>query len=150
MVEGKERIVSSGELEKKTMPELVEIYNSTMPRRKVKTFKSTAEAVRLILERLVEVSRRKPSRKPKARRGRPHELLVLRPRKGRSKSMKLRRSTTRELLVRMLRRGTTLEQVQIALGHTRKLARESLRQINLDLGYGIEEQEDGSLVLTER
>jgi len=146
---GDERIISSGELEKRPMKELVDIYNSTMPRTKVKSFKSVAEGVRMILERLVEVSRRKPSRQPKPRRGRPHELLVLPKREARraSRHKKVRRSTKREMILLMLKRGTSIAQIEQVFGCTRKLARESLRQINLDLGYGIEEQDDGQLKL---
>ena len=153
MVEDKERVISSGILEQMTMEELLDIYNESLPRTKRKSFSSVAEAVRMILERLLEVSRRKPSRKPKPRRGRPYELLDLPPCVGRgkltTKTGKARRGTKRELLLRMLGRknGTTLLQVEAALGCSRKLARGSLLQINLDLGYGIREQEDGRLIL---
>jgi hypothetical protein len=149
MVEGTERIISSGELEKRPMKELVDIYNSTMPRTKVKSFKSTAEGVRMILERLVEVSRRKPSRQPSERRGAPRKPLIVekKPAKRKGTCKKVRRSTQREIIMRLLKNRTTFEDVRVALRHTRKQAREALRQLCLDLGYGIEEQEDGQLKL---
>lgn len=151
MVDGAERIISSGELEQMTMEELIGIYNSTMPKVNARSFRSVAEAVRMILERLVEIDRRKPSRKPKPRRGRPWKLLdlPLRNPRRKSKSGQVRGSTKRDLLLRMLARGTTVKQVEAALACSRKLARESLRQINLDFGYGIKEHEDGLLQFTK-
>jgi len=149
MVDRAERVISSGKLEQLTMEELVKLYNSTNPRWRVKEFKSTAEAVRIILERLVEIERRRPSKKPTTRRGAPRQPLIVekQPAKRKGRSKKVRRSTQREIMMRLLKNGTTFEEVRAALQHTRKQAREALRQLCRDLGYGLTEHEDGRLEL---
>lgn len=63
-------ITSTGELEKKSRSELVELYNSLVPNKPVKQFKDKTTAVRQVLKAMsaaqpVEESKPAPSSKPK-------------------------------------------------------------------------------------
>lgn len=149
-----ERLISSGELEKLSMKELVELYNSTKPKQHVKSFRSTPEAVQAVLNRLVAVSRKKSWQIRPGTQGRPPKPIDFPRRKGENcKHFKRRRkSSCREVIVRMLTRptGATMDQLILALDRTRKQTLEGIRQMNIDLNYGFKEREDGTIELIRR
>lgn len=58
-----------------------------------------------------------------------------------------RRGTARALVVDLLGKGSTLHQVMKLTGWTYRQAVEGIRLVNKQLGYGVKEAEDGTIVL---
>lgn len=138
MVKTAERIISSGYLETKTLDELVDIYNSTNPKKRLRSFSCSAEAVRIVLERLLYLERRSIKRKGKI--GSRRKPVNLPPRKVCLK--KKMRTNIRVLLVAMLRHGTTVDEIRRKFKGS---VNHRLKILNRDLGIGIKELEDGTL-----
>lgn len=145
------RLISSGYLEQYTMKELVKIYNGTHPKSKVKTFSSHVEAVRMILERLYDLSKREPSRLPTGGQRNVRQLLDI-PKIEKPRGTRRALSASRLMILRMVKRakGATIDQIQEVMEYNRRQTIEQLRFINRDLGHGFKEEEvNGKLQLIE-
>lgn len=60
-----------------------------------------------------------------------------------------RPGTRRAKLVSLLRRGSTIDRIMKETGWNRNDAREAVRQMHRDLGYGVQEGKGGKLTLLE-
>lgn len=138
-------VVSSGELETKTGPELVEIYNSLGPEKKVKRFSTHAAGVRRVLSLLAdqqggELARSTAKRQgrsvavPKTKKRKPYELPLL----GRIKPH--REGTKRAQAIDLLKGGCTFEVMRDAVGWNDRQAHEAIRILHHYLGYGVTEK----------
>lgn len=130
-------IVSSGALERLSMDELVEIYNSTGPPRRAtaRTFKCVPAAVRVVLARLHETQTAERRQKRRGRRRKPLNLPPA------DKIGRYGPGTKRAAVIEHLRRGVTLENLADLMGWSTKLAREHIMLVNEVVGYGIEEDD---------
>jgi len=146
------KIVSSGALEKMSLAELTDIYNSTRPPKQVKRFSCIPKAVKAVLKRLYAQARSEadaPQSREKKRgvgsSGRRRTPLRLKPGAAIKES---REGSKRHALIEMLREGATLEDVCAKMGWYRRLAREHVVLVNKAQGWGIAEDDAGVIRLT--
>lgn len=168
MAPRKNVIQSSGELEKMSTQQLVELYNSTKPTVLVKRFASHEVAVRRTIKRIAECQEMpeakaapeapapKAAKEPKA----PKAPKAAKPPKekkprstlpgGRRKLFNLpvrahakphREGTKRAIIIDMLGRpnGASFEEVQAACGWDQRTTYEGIKLVHVHLGYGMEE-----------
>lgn len=161
---------SNGELESKTIRELLEIYNANTRRRKQKTFKNKKVAVRKVMEALREnAEAHKPKDAPSPAtvyiqrnrelaetirsRGLPAPKTIDQelpfypqyPPKTRQKFPK--RAGRRDITLALLRRpeGATIQEVMSACGWDRKTAMDGIRLLHVHMGWGLTHDEEGRI-----
>lgn len=146
-------IVSSGELEKKSTKELVEIYNSLSPPKPVKKFKTHATGVRRVLAQIVylkgqerkAVAEEAARNAPPPPKPRPQGGSYRLPFTGPIKPPRI--GTKRERLVELLTAGITFQGVRDEFGWTRKMAYETIRFLHSQHGYGLTQDNEGTIRL---
>ena len=146
-------IVSSGELEKRSLTELSAIYNS-VSKQKIKKFRDRESAVRRTLAALAEDQKNSPGKtidkdslpkpppkklekdKPKLPHGRARKSFNF---EVREKIKRHRKGTKRAQLVTLLTIGASYEQVMEKFGWSNRNAYEGIKLLHSKLGYGITE-----------
>lgn len=150
-------IVSSGQLEKMSSAELVELFNSLNPERPVLYFSTHSLAVREVLTLLAE---QQGGDLPRARaalagrsistpifHGRGRRLQFNLPFSGKTKSH--RKGTKRAKVIELLSKGCKFEVIRQALGWTNKQASDAIRDLHRYLGYGVSESDVGIIRLVK-
>jgi hypothetical protein len=145
---GEEQLVSNGVFEQMTMEDLVRVYNGTNPATKIKgSFDSISQGVRMILERLVFLKRRCPSKIPKVgkdnqRRADLRQRLDL-PKKKPDFKIKMEFDLELDTVLALLRWGIDSELlIKVMRWKGRSKLRDYLKKVNNFTGFAIYEDEN--------
>lgn len=146
-------VISSGELEKKSLAELTAIYNQTAVK-KIKKFKDKPTGVRRVLAELANSPKaqdKTASTKSTPRKTKSGEIkspsFNLKARKDRSE---IRKGSKRARVLQMLQRknGATIQEVMSDIGWDRKTAFDGIRLIHTKVGYGLKTDDNGRIRAT--
>ncbi len=141
------KIESSGTLEKKSIKDLVAIFNANS-KKKVKTFRDKKSAVRRVLGVLADSQ--KPAAKKTAKKA-PRKTGEIRDPsfdlKPARKLADVRENTKRARVIQMLAKGATIQQVMSTIGWDRKTAFDGIKLLNTKVGYGLKSNDKGVIRL---
>lgn len=165
-------ITSSGELEKKSLKELADIYNANLPKgsKKIKTFKDKPTAVKRVIGALGAASGKKgkaasvsatkgpKSGRPSAadvevagksgRGGRERGPFNFKPKK-KIKTHRVNDTSKRNMSIVLLKRknGASFEEIMEKTGWNRRNSYEGVSLLHRSLGYGLIEDAKGRIRL---